>query len=125
MRNRKTLIFFQLRLRHSLHRSLEHNLCVAGCTRYIGCAFYQHNLCVAGCTDVAATSACAIPIRHRAVGTGDHYAKVNAWSKGDNYLDWYGAEAGQGTFGGRPADGTPAVWTTNDLSHPGHSQFNT
>ena len=56
---------------------------------------------------------------------GDYYAKVQSWSKGDNFLDWQGAEPGQGTFGGLPAGGTPAVWTTNDTSHSGYSQFNT
>lgn len=59
------------------------------------------------------------------MGTGEHYAKVNAWSKGDNFLDWYGAEAGQGSYQGQQAHGTPAVWTTNDASHSGHSDFNT
>ncbi|XP_076446342.1 uncharacterized protein LOC143283850 [Babylonia areolata] len=78
-----------------------------------------------GCTDDAATSACSIPIRHRDTGSGSHYAGVRAWGKGDHFLDWYGPEVGQGTFQGRPADGTPAVWTTNDPNHPGYSLLNT
>ena len=85
----------------------------------------MYHLYVAGCTTDAATSPCAVPLRHRAMGTGVYFAKVNAWSKGDNFLNWYGAEPGQGSFGGLPAEGTPAVWTTNDPSHPGYSEFNT
>lgn len=77
-----------------------------------------------GCTSVASSSACAIPIKHRDLGTGSHFAKVSAWSVGDDYLDWYGAESGQGSFQGLPPTGTPAVWTTNDRSNSGYSEFN-
>nr|KAG5706333.1 hypothetical protein BaRGS_026115 [Batillaria attramentaria] len=45
---------------------------------------------IVGCTNDAASSACAIPIRHRDPGNNQHFAKVKAWSKGDNYLDWFG-----------------------------------
>ncbi|XP_052766593.1 alpha-amylase-like [Mya arenaria] len=78
-----------------------------------------------GCSQNAKTSACAIPIRERSLGTSAHYTKYNAWSNGDNFLDWYGAEAGQGTYHGQVAEGTPAVWTTNVAGQAGHSDLNT
>lgn len=59
------------------------------------------------------------------VGSGTHYDKYNAWRVNDNFLDWLGAEPNQGRYNGAIAEGTPAVWTTNDISHPGHSDFNT
>ena len=74
-------------------------------------------------TQVAATSKCAIPILHRFLGSGSHFAKLNAWSAHDNYLDWYGAEPAQGTYQGLLAEGTPAVWTTNKAD-AGHSDLN-
>lgn len=80
---------------------------------------------IAGCTSDAATSACAIPIRSRQIGTGAHYAKYNAWSAHDDHLDWYGSEARQGTYHGSIAQGTPAVWTTNMAGQAGHSDLNT
>ncbi|XP_005089737.2 alpha-amylase [Aplysia californica] len=78
-----------------------------------------------GCTNDATTSACAIPIKHLADGTSNHFAGVNAWKKGDNFLDWYGAESGQGSFHGRKAQGTPAFWSTNDKSNAGYNALNT
>ena len=68
-----------------------------------------------GCTSDADTSACAIKIQHLIGGTNE---KFNAWKKGDNYLDWYGAESGQGSFSGTAPAGTPLVWTTNDSNYP-------
>lgn len=44
---------------------------------------------------------CALPIRHLSVVSDDLHHN-------DYYLDWYGAEAGQGT-----AEGSPAAWTTD------------
>lgn len=78
-----------------------------------------------GCTSVASTSACAIPIRRGQQTSGSHYAKYNAWSVNDNYLDWYGAEQNQGRYNGAVAEGTPAVWTTNVVGSPGYSKLNT
>lgn len=49
---------------------------------------------------------CAIPITHQINGEDPNRAY-------DTYLDWYGAEVGQGTN----VAGSPAVWTTNDCSH--------
>ena len=68
-----------------------------------------------GCTYDPDTSACAIQIQHLIGGTND---KFNAWSTGDNYLDWYGAESGQGSYSGTAPAGTPLVWTTNDSNYP-------
>jgi len=61
----------------------------------------------------ARSSACAIPIKHRPLGTSAHFAKYNAWSVGDSFLDLFGAECGQGTYQRQVAEGTPALWTTN------------
>jgi len=36
-----------------------------------------------------------------------------AWENGDNYMDWYGREASQGSG----AEGTPFEWTTNNSGH--------
>ncbi|XP_041359720.1 alpha-amylase-like [Gigantopelta aegis] len=79
---------------------------------------------MSGCSTNAQTSACAIPIRHRQLGSSLHFAKVNVWSVGDSHLDWYGTESGQGSYRGRLADGTPALWTTNRHGHVGHSSYN-
>ncbi|XP_033100290.1 alpha-amylase 4N-like [Anneissia japonica] len=64
-----------------------------------------------GCTSTATTSACALPISHNVGGTNSKY---NAWKTGDNYLDWYGTESGQGSYNGQAPDGTPLIWTTNN-----------
>ncbi|KAL5012334.1 hypothetical protein ScPMuIL_010885 [Solemya velum] len=53
-----------------------------------------------GCTQSVDSSMCAIPIRYRNIGSSSHYGKYNSWSRGDNFLDWYGAESGQGTYQG-------------------------
>ncbi|XP_013382660.1 uncharacterized protein LOC106153322 [Lingula anatina] len=62
---------------------------------------------------------CHIPLRH--IWTSRWGSKYSAWSQGDNYLDWYGAEQGQGTLPGAtagspgtPAQGTPMIWTTHE-----------
>jgi pullulanase len=54
---------------------------------------------------------CAIPIRYLNLEN----ATTAPWKQGDNYLDWYGAENGQGAG----ASGSPLDWTTtaND-AHP-------
>lgn len=44
---------------------------------------------------------CAIPIQHLSIVKNSELAN-------DHYLDWYGAEPGQGS-----AQGSPAMWTTN------------
>ena len=54
-----------------------------------------------GRTCTAQNKLCAMPIRHLNVAQNDT-------RKNDYFLDWYGAEAGQGDV-----DGSPAAWTTN------------
>ncbi|XP_054773707.2 alpha-amylase A-like [Lytechinus pictus] len=63
-----------------------------------------------GCTSDADTSNCAIPITHR---TGGSDMTLNYQRQGDDYLDWYGSESDQ-TF---QANGSPLVWTTNNMGH--------
>ncbi|XP_035658299.1 pancreatic alpha-amylase-like [Branchiostoma floridae] len=60
-----------------------------------------------GCTSDAVSSQCAIPISHRIGGTNTN---LNSWKQGDNHLDWYGVESGQG-YG---AQGSPLAWTTSN-----------
>ena len=81
-------------------------------------------ICVPECSNDAFTSKCSIPIHDRLVGIGSHFQKYNAWSVNDTYLDWHGAEQGQGTYQGQAASGTPAIWTTNDASKDGYIEFN-
>ncbi|KAH9519300.1 Alpha-amylase A type-1/2 [Bulinus truncatus] len=80
----------------------------------------------AGCSASAALASnpCAIPIKHNDPGTNGHFDKVKAWSVGDNFLDWGGAEPGQGSYQGHQAEGTPAFWSTNDHSNAGYSSLN-
>lgn len=59
------------------------------------------------------------------MGTTTHYDKYNNWSAGDNRLDWYGAEAGQGSYMGLTSEGTPLAWTSNVASSPGYQSLNT
>jgi alpha-amylase len=77
-----------------------------------------------GCSEDAETSACAIPIDHVSLGTGSHYEKYDAWRSGDDYLDWYGAEANQGSWQSQPAEGTPSAWTTNEEGNDGYQPDN-
>lgn len=54
--------------------------------------------------------ACAVPIRHRNLRN----PTTNGWKQGDERLDRYGAEPGQGlSDSGAAAEGTPLDWTTN------------
>jgi len=76
------------------------------------------------CTQNDATSECAIPISHKSLGTSTHYEKINIWSVGDNKLDWYGSEPGQGTFQGQAASGTPMAWTSNSATSSGYQPLN-
>ncbi len=69
-------------------------------------------------------SKCEIEITHNDLGTGDHYAKYNAWKMGDKRLDWAGSEDGQGDYNGEKAEGTPTVWTTNDKQNAAYQELN-
>ncbi|KAK3885398.1 hypothetical protein Pcinc_010396 [Petrolisthes cinctipes] len=59
------------------------------------------------------------------LGTIQHYEKYNAWRVGDTRLDWSGAQPGQDVYQGIPAEGTPLVWTTNNVLSPGYQELNT
>ncbi|XP_035665855.1 alpha-amylase-like [Branchiostoma floridae] len=63
-----------------------------------------------GCTRDAVSSQCAIPISHRIGGTNTN---LNSWKQGDNHLDWYGVECGQGLS----AQGSPLAWTTSNSNN--------
>ncbi|CAC5386286.1 AMY [Mytilus coruscus] len=71
-----------------------------------------------GCKDIplASMNNCSIPIKSRDLGSGGLAAAYNAWRKRDTFLDLYEPQPGQGTFQGKGAHGTPAVWTTNNPS---------
>ncbi|KAH9519304.1 hypothetical protein Btru_075218, partial [Bulinus truncatus] len=68
-----------------------------------------------GCTNTTSIedNPCDIPIKHTS-NLSDQYKAAKAWRKGDNYLDWSGAEPGQGKWNKITADGSPAIWTTNN-----------
>lgn len=57
----------------------------------------------------SANMECALPIVHRNLQN----PTTTPWKAGDGFLDWYGRESGQGSSGGRPAEGTPLDWSTN------------
>ncbi|XP_042220003.1 alpha-amylase-like [Homarus americanus] len=78
-----------------------------------------------GCNDNAETDVCAIDITVSSLGTADHYAKYNAWRQGDTKLDWYGAQASQGSYQGQSASGSPLAWTTNKPGAAGYQELNT
>ncbi len=69
-------------------------------------------------------SPCAISISTNSLGTTPHYDGYNAWRVGDTKLDWFGAEPGQGEYMGRPAEGTPLAWTSNQPGNPGYQDLN-
>ncbi|CAH1788535.1 unnamed protein product [Owenia fusiformis] len=77
-----------------------------------------------GCTNDVMTSACALTIQHNYLGNSSHYTAYNAWKTGDNYLDWYGAESGQGKYLNEVASGTPEVWTTDNPNNNGYQPIN-
>ncbi|XP_037799098.1 alpha-amylase-like [Penaeus monodon] len=78
-----------------------------------------------GCSENADTDACAIDIIPSSLGTDSHYAKYDAWREGDTKLDWFGAQAGQGSYMGAAASGSPLAWTTNQAGGAGHQDLNT
>ncbi|XP_013382652.1 uncharacterized protein LOC106153316 [Lingula anatina] len=70
------------------------------------------------CVRNATVDPCSIPIRHIWTTRGHYFGyKYKTWCQGDNYLDWYGPEQGQGfvrsTTVYTPAQGTPMMWTTS------------
>ncbi|KAK6172969.1 hypothetical protein SNE40_016515 [Patella caerulea] len=77
-----------------------------------------------GCIQDANTSPCAISINHPDLGSSTFFSKYNAWKVGDNFLDFYGGEAGQASFGNQPAEGSPAVWTSSVAGDAGYNPLN-
>ena len=63
------------------------------------------------CIENATVDPCAVPIRHLVVPSdpGSSYGQM---STGDEHLDWWGREDGQGGYDNVPAVGTPMMWTT-------------
>lgn len=61
----------------------------------------------------------------KSLGETAHYEKYNSWSAGDTRLDWLGAQSGQGSYQGQPAEGTPLAWTSSSPSSPGYQSLNT
>lgn len=59
------------------------------------CSKVSNQLLFIGCTSDATTSECAIPIRHITV-VPSTFTTYTDWEVKDYYLDWYGAESGQG-----------------------------
>ena len=59
------------------------------------------------------------------LGTTKNFDKYNAWREGDAYLDWFGNEAGQGTYKNIKAEGTPMARTSNKTSNVGYHPLNT
>jgi alpha-amylase len=58
------------------------------------------------------------------LGVGTPWVGYDAWRVGDTKLDWLGAQAGQGTYMGSPAFGTPLVWTANNSAKPEYQELN-
>ncbi|XP_041377188.1 mucin-12-like [Gigantopelta aegis] len=73
-------------------------------------------------SSVSANNPCCVRITHRDPPTNSPYA---AWAVGDNYLDWYGPERGQGQYQDKNADGSPTMWTTNDNRSASWNALNT
>ena len=94
------------------------------CTESPATVMAQTLSCFKGCHSDPETDPCSMSIEHNPLGTGDHYEKYNAWRQGDTKLNWYGAMEGQGDYQGIEAAGTPCVWTTNQLGHPGYQEDN-
>ncbi|KAI1723115.1 alpha amylase, catalytic domain-containing protein [Ditylenchus destructor] len=74
---------------------------------------------------------CSIPIVHETKLDVESdelpsmvYSAYQEWKQSDNYLDFYGAEARQGTHDGVEAGGTPLIWTTNASSDPAFNSLN-
>ncbi|XP_046656473.1 uncharacterized protein LOC124349713 isoform X3 [Daphnia pulicaria] len=72
----------------------------------------------------AETSECAVSVQMNSLGVGTPWVGYDAWRVGDTKLDWFGAQAGQGTYMGSPAFGTPLVWTTNNPAKPEYQPLN-
>lgn len=63
-------------------------------------------------------------LKTNSLGNGSPWASYDAWRVGDSKLDWFGAQAGQGTYMGITAFGTPLGWTTNNPANPAYQPLN-
>ena len=71
---------------------------------------------------------CIIAIQHRTFQSTAEFASYNAWSDGDNFLDWSGFELGQGEYRPAPksqAEGSPAVLISADVTAANYLSYNT
>src|SRR6218665_829943 len=84
----------------------------------------SYNDAILGCTEDAETSACAIYISTNSLGDTEHYDAYDSWRYGNSKFNWYGAQVGQGSFQGIPAEGTPLAWTTNKEGQSGYQPDN-
>ena len=50
--------------------------------------------------------------------------KYNAWSEGDDKLDWDGPQEDQGLFEGYESMGTALAWTTDDKTNDYYFELN-
>ncbi|VDO92916.1 unnamed protein product [Soboliphyme baturini] len=82
----------------------------------------DHNR-IPGCRDHVIDDPCSIPIKLTTNVTSEFTSYIE-WSKGNNYLNWYGPENGQGTYNNLKAQGTPLVWSTNDKKATGYQPLN-
>jgi alpha-amylase len=58
------------------------------------------------------------------LGVGAPWESYDAWRIGDTKLDWFGAQAGQGTYMDSSAFGTPLAWTTSNSILPEYQELN-
>lgn len=73
----------------------------------------------------ATISPCSITINITRLGSSEYYQKANAFSSRDTLLDWYGMQAGQGTYFSRQPLGTPVISTSNSASSINYQPLNT
>ncbi|XP_046656436.1 uncharacterized protein LOC124349688 [Daphnia pulicaria] len=72
----------------------------------------------------AGSSNCSVSIQVNSLGFGAPWESYDAWRIGDTKLDWFGAQAGQGTYMGSSAFGTPLAWTTSNSILPEYQELN-
>jgi len=60
-----------------------------------------------------------------ALGTGTPWAGYDGWRVGDTKLDWFGVEAGQGSYASIVPQGSPVAWTSSSAANPSYQSLNT
>nr|CAH0104526.1 unnamed protein product [Daphnia galeata] len=71
----------------------------------------------------AETSECSISIQVNSLGTGTPWTSYDAWRNGDTKLEWFGTQAGLGTYLGSSAFGTPLAWTKSNSTLPEYQKL--